>query len=179
MTPARPTPVLESDRLRLRICTAADAEALHPAMSDPEVMRWWSHPPHQSLAETRDDLAREAPEWRKWAITLAGDDTAIGFVAAGEKRQGKVIEIGYMLDRAHQRQGIAREALRLVIDQLFAEGDRRVFADTDPDNLPSRALLERLGFRLEGILREEWETHIGVRDTALYGLVRADWPGAA
>jgi [ribosomal protein S5]-alanine N-acetyltransferase len=100
-------------------------------------------------------------------------------VSAGEKRQGNVSEIGYMLARAHWGDGIAREAVSAVIDQLFAEGQRRVFADTDPDSAASRGLLERLGFRLEGVLRAEWETHIGVRDTALYGLLASDWSARA
>lgn len=65
----------------------------------------------------------------------------------------------------------------MVLDRLFAEGQRRVFADTDPENRASRALLERLGFALEGVLRAEWETHIGVRDTALYGLLAREWRG--
>ena len=77
-----------------------------------------------------------------------------------------------MLAREHWGGGIAREAVSAVIDQIFAEGQRRVFADTDPDNAPSRGLLERLGFKLEGYLRAEWETHLGVRDTTLYGLLR-------
>ncbi len=83
-----------------------------------------------------------------------------------------------MLSRAHWGGGIAIEAVSAVIDRLFAEGQRRVFADTDPENLASRGLLEKLGFKLEGMLRAEWETHIGVRDTALYGLLPSDW-GAA
>jgi len=82
-----------------------------------------------------------------------------------------------MLARAHWGGGIAAEAVGVVIDRIFAEGQRRVFADTDPDNRPSRALLERLGFRLEGLLRAEWETHIGVRDTTLYGLLADEWKG--
>lgn len=178
MTP-RPTPVLETARLRLRPRSPDDAEALHPAFADPDLMRWWSSAPHDTLEQTRADLARIAPEWRSWAIALKDDDCAIGFVAVGEKRQGNVSEIGYMLVRPHWGGGIAAEAVSAVIDQLFAEGQRRVFADTDPDNSASRRLLERLGFRLEGMLRGEWETHIGVRDTALYGLLREDWHGGA
>ncbi|MDT8759500.1 GNAT family N-acetyltransferase [Sphingomonas psychrotolerans] len=178
MTP-RPTPVLETARLRLRPGGAADAEALHSAFADPELMRWWSNAPHVSIEQTRADLAQQAPEWRRWIVTLKDDDRAIGFVAAGEKRQGNVSEIGYLLRREYWGTGIATEAVTCVIDRLFVEGQRRVFADTDPDNAASRRLLERLGFRLEGVLRGEWETHIGVRDTALYGLLREDWHGAA
>jgi cysteinyl-tRNA synthetase len=35
--------------------------------------------------------------------------------------------------------------------------------------------LKALGFTLEGRLREEWETHLGVRDTFLWGLLASDW----
>jgi len=172
----RETPVLETERLRLRKRRVADADALYPSYTDPELMHWWSNGPHESVEQTRADFGRRSPEWRCWAITLKGDDTAIGFVAAGEKRQGNVTEIGYMLARAYWGKGIAAEAVSAVIDQLFGpEGQRRVFADTDPENLHSRGLLERLGFKLEGVLRAEWETHIGVRDTTLYGLLPSEW----
>jgi [ribosomal protein S5]-alanine N-acetyltransferase len=175
VTAPRETVVLETARLRLRPRTVGDAEALFPSLSDAGLMHFWSGPPHASIEETRAEFAQEAVGWRRWVITRHGDDTAIGVVAAGEKRQGNVSEIGYMLARSHWGSGIAAEAVGAVIDQLFAEGQRRVFADVDPENRASRGLLERLGFRLEGVLRAEWETHIGVRDTALYGLLSGDW----
>jgi ribosomal-protein-alanine N-acetyltransferase len=172
----RATPELTTARLKLRARNVDDAKALHPAFADHEAMRYWSGPPHRTLAETIADFSRPAGEWRAWSITLAGDDRAIGLVVAGEKRQGNVNEIGYMLKRSHWGHGLAAEALAALIDQLLlTEKQRRVFADTDPDNRASRRLLERLGFRLEGILRAEWETHIGVRDTALYGLLSEEW----
>lgn len=63
-----------------------------------------------------------------------------------------------------------------MIDLLIREeGHRRVFADTDPDNAASNALLATLGFQREGYLRAEWETHIGVRDTVLWGLLADEW----
>jgi [ribosomal protein S5]-alanine N-acetyltransferase len=173
----RETVVLESARLRLRPRRVDDAVALHPAYADHDLMRWWSSPPHDTVDQTRAHMAQESDGWRCWAITFKGDDRAIGFVAAGEKRQGNVSEIGYLLLREHWGGGIAAEAVSRVIDQLFAEGQRRVFADTDPENAASRGLLEKLGFKLEGMLRGEWETHIGVRDTALYGLLREEWRG--
>jgi RimJ/RimL family protein N-acetyltransferase len=172
----RETVVLETPRLRLRPRRIDDADAMHGTFADPEAMRYWTGPPHTDVAQTRADFDRRDPAWRAWAITLRDDDTAIGMVAAGEKRQGKVSELGYMLARAHWGSGIAREAISAVIDQLFAEGQRKVFADTDPDNAASRGLLERLGFKLEGYLRAEWETHLGVRDTTIYGLLREEWP---
>lgn len=172
---ARGTPILETERLVLRPRTEDDADALFPVYADAELMIWWNHAPHVDVAQTRAQFAQRSPDWRCWAITQKGDDTAIGFVVAGEKRQGNVTEIGYLLARRHWGSGIAAEAVAAVIDRIFAEGQRRVFADTDPENVHSRGLLKRLGFTLEGVLRAEWETHIGIRDTVLYGLLREDW----
>lgn len=170
-------PALGTERLRLRKLVVDDADALHPTLADVELMHWWSSAPHTSIEETRAYFAPRVDRdgWRCWAITPAGQDRAIGWVAAGEKRQGGVTEIGYILSRDHWGKGIAAEAVSAVIDRLFAEGQRRVFADTDPENTASLALLERLGFRREGYLRGEWETHIGVRDSVILGLLKDEW----
>jgi RimJ/RimL family protein N-acetyltransferase len=79
------------------------------------------------------------------------------------------------LYRAHWGRGIATEAVAALIDELFAEGQRRLFADTDPDNVASIALVERLGFKREALLRAEWETHIGVRDSLIFGILADEW----
>jgi RimJ/RimL family protein N-acetyltransferase len=170
-------PVLETQRLRLRALEPGDAEALHPTLADPESMTWWSHPPMQSLEATREHLERNAatPGWRNWYFAPRDGGAALGFVAVGEKRNGP-LELGYLIVRERRGEGLMREAVSCVLDQLFGtEARRRVFADTDPDNRNSRALLERLGFTLEGRLRGEWETHIGVRDSLIYGLLREEW----
>ncbi len=169
-------PVLASERLVLRPIRLSDAEALFEVLSDVDLMTWWSSGPHQSVAETRAYLEPAAAgEWRSWAITRAGEDIALGWVNAHQKR-ANVSEIGYILNRSAWGQGIAREAVSIVIDQLLIiEGQRRVFADADPENAASIGLLTSLGFVQEGHLRAEWETHIGVRDTLLFGLLRDEW----
>lgn len=168
-------PILETARLRLRERTVDDAEVLFPCFADVEAMTYWSHAPHASVEETRARFAASLEGWRFWAITRTPEDRAIGFVAVGERRPG-VSEIGYMLAREHWGRGIAREAVSVVLDQLFrVERQRRAFADTDPDNAESNALLDSLGFAREGLLRAEWETHIGVRDTVLWGLLASEW----
>ncbi|MGH6747592.1 GNAT family N-acetyltransferase [Novosphingobium sp.] len=170
-------PVIVTERLTLRGRTPDDAEALFPAMSDPGIMTWWSRAPFADPRELREDFGLEkAGSWRTWAILETGSRHAIGFVSAGSKRQG-VSEVGYLLSREAQGRGIGREAVAAVIGQLFAEGQRRVFADTDPDNRGSIALLESLGFRLEGHLRGEWHTHIGIRDSLIFGLLASEWGG--
>lgn len=167
-----------SARLCMRPQTTDDAEALFEAYSDADLMRYWSSAPHASIDETRAYLGDRVdfPKWRGWTITLKSDDRAIGTVAAGEVRPG-VAEIGYLLARRYWGQGLAREGVTRLLDLLFVEeGWRRACADTDPANEASNKLLRALGFTLEGRLRGEWETHIGIRDSYIWGLLREEWP---
>lgn len=171
------TPSFETDRLTMRPQAIEDAGALHEAFRDEATMRYWSSAPHVDLEQTHAYLAArmDQPGQRGWVMTLKGSDRVIGTLWAGERRTG-VSEIGYMLVPSATKQGFAREGVSRLLDLLFREeGHRRVFADTDPDNRPSNALLQSLGFTLEGRLREEWETHIGVRDTLLWGLLADEW----
>jgi ribosomal-protein-alanine N-acetyltransferase len=173
-------PVMQTERLVMRALRVEDAEALHPMYSDVDANHYGSHPATVTLDDTvaRLEKAVADTDWRAWAITLKGDDTAIGTVACYEKRQGKVTEIGYILKRAYWGNGYVTEAVAALIDLLFSEGQRRIFADTDPDNAPSIAVVKRLGFTLEATLRAEWETHIGVRDSLIWGLLEDEWKAA-
>ena len=70
---------------------------------------------------------------------------------------------------------LAALALALVINDAFdRQGARRVFADIDPDNAASIRTFEKLGFQREGLLRANWKTHIGVRDSVIMGLTAFD-----
>ena len=169
-------PTLKSERLTLRPLVVGDAEAMHHFFSDEEAMTWWSRGPHKNLEETRAYVAVNATEdkYRTWVITEQGGE-ALGWVVMIAGRDG-VAEIGYNLRRSHWRKGYVREAVARIILHGFEErGLRRIAADTDPDNAGSIALLESLGFQREGYLREEWTTHLGVRDSIIWGLLKRDW----
>ena len=175
-----------SERLAMRPFVAADAEPLHAGYRDADLMRWWSTPPHADVAETRaffvgdEGSGRDEPGadgWQGWTVTLDGEP--IGTLSAGRRRAG-VYEITYLLVRGHWGRGYGREMVARLVDLLVAEeGARRLQADVDPDNGASLALLERLGFRREGLLRAAWATHVGVRDSVILGLLAEEWHGPA
>lgn len=54
-------------------------------------------------------------------------------------------EIGVFVFKAHQGQGYGRKAIELLIEQ---HGPRRYLANVNPENTPSRALFERMDFKL-------------------------------
>lgn len=174
-------PVLTTDRLLLRPLTLDDAKAVYPALSDEQTMTYWSSAPLASLEAVRDYLGWNihSPSVRTWAITRPqAPDDALGWVILLNRRSG-VAEIGYIIRPDATRRGYVSEAAGRVLDFGFDKLDlRRVYADTDPDNTGSIAVLTKLGFTLEGRLRDEWETHIGVRDTLLFGLLKREWKTA-
>ena len=178
--PPRPVPTLRTARLVLRPIRATDGDALHAALSDPGTMTYWSSGPHETVAQSRAYVLRnveasEAGEAQCFAITRTGAvDDALGWVILMDRRPG-IAELGYVLRPDATGVGSAREAVRAVVEHGFTTRDlRRIWADTDPDNEPSKRLLEALGFRLEGHLRARWETHLGVRDSLIYGLLASD-----
>jgi [ribosomal protein S5]-alanine N-acetyltransferase len=170
-------PTLSTNRLVLRQIREMDAVALYKVLSDERVMTWWSSGAHKTVEETAAYLSWNAAIDQGhfcWAITSENDE-ALGWVILIEKRAA-VYELGYILRRDQWARGFAKEACNVVIEFAFsALKARRLFADTDPDNVGSIALLRSLGFEQEGHLRGEWETHIGVRDSLIFGLLREEW----
>jgi RimJ/RimL family protein N-acetyltransferase len=175
-------PTLESERLRLRAYRPGDAEAMFRLYSDPRVMRYWSFPPWTELEQADAYIRRALGEMAEgrvlpWALASRGDDRLIGTTTlfAVDAVQGRA-EIGYSLDPNLHGQGLASEALRLALGHAFdALRLRRVEADVDPRNTPSCRLLDRLGFRLEGLLRARWRVAGEICDSALYGLLAPEF----
>lgn len=85
-------------------------------------------------------------------------------------------ELGYVLGRAHWGRGVMHEALTALIGFAF-DGLQlnRIEAEVNPANAPSLALLKRLGFQQEGVLRERWAAKGQAYDVIAHGLLRREW----
>ncbi len=81
-----------------------------------------------------------------------------------------------VFDPADRGKGYARQAVALLTDWLLERGVERVQAETSARNAPMRAVLERVGFTLEGVLRSFAPTEGGREDIAIYSVVKADRP---
>ena len=179
-------PTLTSERLRLRWLIEADIPALFAIFSDPLVMRYWSSLPMIDLAEAGRLLASiqnagRRGEFYQWGIEPIDGGGIVGtvtlrYITTVHQRA----EIGFALGSAHQGKGLAREALALVLDHAFGPmGLFRIEADVDPRNSASLGLLERLGFRREGLLRSRFLVGGERCDSVILGLHRDEWSGAA
>lgn len=183
----RTAPRLETPRLRLRELAEDDASALFALYSDPETMRYWSCPAYQDPAQALGLIrsihrGQQAGELVEWGVVARGADRLAGTLTLHQLDEGnRRAELGFLLGRPWWGQGLMREAAEAALAFAFAADGldlHRLEADTDPRNLASIRLLERLGFQREGQLRQRWCVAGEWSDSAMYGLLAPDWRAA-
>ena len=179
-------PTLRSTDLILRALDGADVTALYDIFSDPEVMRYWSSSPLDSLqaaANLLDKIHVGFADRRLFQWGIADIDTArvIGTCTLFHfEHAHHRCEIGFALARNRWGRGEASRAVATVLEFAFGVLDlHRIEADVDPRNSKSLCLLERLGFQREGVLRERYRVNGELQDTAILGLLRSDWRAGA
>lgn len=177
-----PTPILHTERLRLRPFAGADADALFELQSDADVLRYWDSPPwvdRASVARFMDGCRRMEEEGTgaRVAIERAADQTFVGWCTFNSWNPDfRSASLGYCLTRAAWGHGYATEAAHALLQWAFDTIDlNRVQSETDTRNLVSARVLEKLGFVREGTLREDCIVNGDVSDSWVYGLLRRDW----
>lgn len=88
-----------------------------------------------------------------------------------------VIEVGHLIFSPRmQRTAVATEAMYLMMKRAFELGYRRYEWKCDSLNAKSRAAAERLGFKFEGIFRQDRAYKGRSRDTAWFSVIDREWP---
>jgi RimJ/RimL family protein N-acetyltransferase len=179
---------LAGPRVALRRFHLGDVATFVAYRSSEQVARFqsWDAPyPREEGERFIREIARDHPdtagEWFQFAVGLRATGQLIGDCAAmpqaGDPRQ---CEIGFTIAPDYQGRGYATEAVRLLLNYLFTErGKHRITAYCDPRNAASVALLERLGMRREGHLRESTWAKGQWTDDLVYGLLRDEWRPAS
>jgi ribosomal-protein-alanine N-acetyltransferase len=173
---------LQTVRLTLRPLAPADTDAVFAMRSDPIVQRYGSHPAWTDRRTAVDYIARDvaataAGTGAQFAIVRGEDAAVVGTCTLFEiDAQCRRAEVGYVLLPSEWGHGYASEAVSALLDWGFDRLElHRVEADIDPRNVHSARLLERLGFSLEGHLRERWIVGGETCDSLIYGLLAREW----
>jgi N-acetyltransferase len=174
----------------------AEASGEARAAGDSEIYKW------SPVPQARDEVAsyvasalagRDAGTMVPFATTRASDDAVIGSTRfcfmdrwawpARHPRYGNpfpdVVEIGYTwLARSAVRTAVNTEAKLLMLAHAFEQWKCvGVCLHTDIRNERSRAAIERIGGKLDGILRaHRMASDFIPRDSARYSIVAAEWP---
>jgi RimJ/RimL family protein N-acetyltransferase len=178
----RDLPEIGTERLRARPLRDADAPALFAIFREPEVARFWSSPPMHSPEQAReliDDIRSEFASGilHEWGIELREQPGVIGTCSLSSlSRANRRGEIGFALHPSAWGRGLIAEMLPRLLDHAFDDlGLHRIEADVDPRNSGSLRALERLGFRVEGRLRDRWQATGEVQDSLILGLLEPEW----
>ena len=111
-------------------------------------------------------------------IFKTDDKTLLGGINVGNVRRGvaQSASLGYWIGEKHSRNGYMKEALKLLIPSLFIDLRlNRIEAATLEENIASKNLLKKIGFKKEGVLRKYLKINGTWRDHILYGLLENDF----
>lgn len=174
---------LETERLCLRDAVPEDAPAVHAALN----ASWSELTYYMKFAQGPPPTLQQTIERMDDIKSRYGDGTEAIFFYIFEKRTGTFIgncwliefdweiprgEIAYWCDTNRVGHGYITEAVRAVTEFAWSLGLVRVELLCDVRNLRSRAVAERAGYTLEGILRNESRTPQGaLRDMCLFAQV--------
>lgn len=176
-------PVIETERLTLKPLAIDDSDSLLEIFSDPEVMRYWNTAPWTTIQSSIDFINESNDSMQRQESLILGVYLKSTGELAGKcmlfsyDQESKRAEIGFGLGRSCWGKGYISEAGETLIQYGFDSlGLRRIEAEIDPDNQSSAKALEKLGFSLEGLLRQRWEVNGIVSDSAMYGRLVSDCP---
>jgi RimJ/RimL family protein N-acetyltransferase len=153
-----------------------DAPAVAAACRDPEIPRWIPFVPSPYMDEDAENYVRECitagEERRPFAIVEPDSDRLLGAIdmRVSPIRNG---HIGYWVVAEARGRGVCTSALRALSRWALDELELgRLELVTDPDNVASQRVAEKVGFRREGVLRSHMLHRDGRRrDSVMYSLL--------
>ena len=165
---------LSGERLALCTVTPSDYEFLREHGNHPEIR---IGAPVPTPVSKQDIAAFVEDDPNSVQFLACQDGTPVGFVFLFDIDYDRGhAEVGFWTVPDDQGNGYATEATALCLDHAFNDrGLHKVFARVFEHNDASMRVLESLGFRQEGCLREQDYIRGEYRDTYLFGLLNDEW----
>lgn len=178
-----PAEYVTSSNLDYRQIAAKDWPLFQAFQREPTVTRF-------VMSSRRDDTMRAAfdsrlPLWQPgsnhWLCLVMRKKTSgepVGLTGFIDRGDG-IAEVGYMVSAVFHGQGLGYESLRAICDYAFTVcGYRKLIGTVTVGNAPSKRVLEKGGFVLEGTLRENYFLDERWQDDWLFGLLAREFtPG--
>ncbi len=167
--------------LRLVAAGAEFAELFFEWRHEAETVRF-NPMKNASVAELRERLSAAGTDLTAidlyesffWMIQV--DGVLAGHVSLNNvNKMMKTSEIGYGVASEFRGKGVATRAVHLLAERFFAGTDyRKLIAFVHEGNISSHKVLEKIGFKAEGLLREQFLIQGAPANEVVYGLLRRD-----
>lgn len=179
---------IETERMVLRLPVHSDYPAWRALREESRdfLTPWepsWSadHLSRRSFTNRVQWAARAAGKGTTWSLFLIRrDGVLLGAITLDNIRRGPAQQgtLGYWVGAPHARQGYMGEAIRAVTGYAFGPLDlSRLEAACLPENAASRGVLERSGFKYEGVAQAYLQINGRWRNHVLYASLRSDRRG--
>lgn len=179
--------IVTTPRLILREFVEEDCQAVLEYQSDPRYLRYYTWTTRteldvRSFVQQFLDWQREEPRLRhQLAVVLASCNRLIGNCGIRLAQEGaREAELGYEISPAYWSHGYATEAAEAMLRFAFEDlGLHRVWGHCVADNLASWRVMEKLGMRCEGRLRENRWFKGRWWDTMVCAVLEDEWRQSA
>jgi ribosomal-protein-alanine N-acetyltransferase len=176
-------PELETDRLILREMTLDDLKFYFHHFNNDKIVEGCCFTGPKSIEAAKEEIElyciKPFKESRgiRWGIVIKGSDKLIGTCGYYDwNKTADRAEIGYDLDPAYWGRGIMTEALSVALKHGFEKMRlNRIQAIIDSKNTRSMKLVQRLGFKKEGVLRQRSYFNGQFRDDVCFSLLKMEW----
>ncbi len=169
--------VIETERLRLRPVTLKDTADMFEYASDEETVAF-VFPRQETIEDTRKSIVlyfMEAP-LGKYGIELKDTRKMIGTIDIRMSKNHPKGEIGYASNKAYWGNGYVPEAARALIKIGFEEaGLVRIEAYHTEENRKSGRVMEKIGMKREGLLRNHAEVKGKIMNSILYAITKEEY----
>lgn len=148
----------------------------------PLVKEWFNNPEYGGEYEPLEQVTlNELEKWHdnprqneQWFIVEKKDKCKIGHIFYNVS--GQHFEIGYRLISCERNKGYCTEAVNILVDFLFlSKNTERIQAKANPGNVASQRVLEKAGFKREGLIRKDVFIRGQWQDGVLYSILREEW----
>lgn len=173
-------PILKTQRLILRNISPEDVNALLKLFGNPEVVRFIEMQPIKTIEQANEWLkwmggAFASKDGLRWGITLE-DGTFIGSAGINHwNREAHHAEISCDINPMHWGHGYGQEAMREIIRFAWEQMHlNRIEASVTKGNHRSVHVMEKIGFKKEGLLRQRLLKGGKYYDIYIFGLLHCD-----
>ncbi len=174
---------LETDRLILRPFKIEDAEEVfNNWASDDEVTKYLTWPTHSSVEMSRSYMefcinGYNEKNVYQWGMELKNSHELIGNISVVKIiDEIDSVELGWVIGRKWWGNGYTAEAAERLLEFFFTEVSvNRICAGHDIDNPNSGRVMQKIGMKYEGTLRQSGKNNQGIVDMANYSVLREEW----
>ena len=157
----------------LRPWREGDADAVYAACQDAEMQRWIPVIPRPYTRDHARTFVGGEHGMGRHQFAVEQEGAVVGAIGMGVDEKNKIGRIGYWCTKEARGRGITTRALRRLCRHAFGELELdRVELITDPENVASQRVAEKVGFQREGVLRSHQLHPDGHRrDSVMFSLL--------